>query len=376
MLRHLVPMKDFIGKKKINFGTNSAAEIFQNTLQSNLSDIRGVKNIADDIIVHGKTHKDHDQAMENCLKRLAELNLKAKAEKCSFLQSELKFYGLIFSASGTRPDPKRIDNLVKVPAPRNVSEVRSFLGMTNTCHDYIPDYATIAAPLRQLTRKNVTFEWKLEHQRAFDKMKKALTQTPVMAYFDTSKRTMVIVDGSLFGLGAILAQRERQGQQYNIIAYASRPLTPVERRYSQTDIEGLSLEWGIEHFRLFLICSEFDVITDHKALESIFNNPKSKPPARIERWMMRLQPYNFKVIYKKGSLNESDYTSRHLVSGLHEISDEGEIAEAYVNFIVNHPVPKSMTLNEIQEETIKDPTLTKVRESLISGKWDNKDKDI
>ena len=107
--------------------------------------------------------------MENCLKRLAELNLKEKAEKCSFLQSELKFYGLIFSASGTRPDPERIDNLVKVPAPCNVSEVRSFLGMTNTCHDYIPDYATIAAPLRQLTRKNVTFEWKLEHQERLTK---------------------------------------------------------------------------------------------------------------------------------------------------------------------------------------------------------------
>ena len=109
--------------KRLNYGTNSAAEIFQNTLQSNLSDIRGVKNIADDIIVHRKTRKDHDQSMENCLKRLAELNLKAKAEKCSFLQNELKFYGLIFSASGTRPDPERIDNLVKVSAPHNASEV-------------------------------------------------------------------------------------------------------------------------------------------------------------------------------------------------------------------------------------------------------------
>ena len=88
---------------------------------------------------------------------------------------------------------------------------------------------------------------------------------------------MVIVDGSPFGLGAILAQREYQDHQYKIISYASRPLTPVERRYSQTDIEGLSLVWGIEHFRLFLIDSEFDIITDHKALESIFNNPKSKP---------------------------------------------------------------------------------------------------
>ena len=132
-----------------------------------------------------------------------------------------------------------------------------------------------------------------------------------MAYFNTSKRTMVTVDGSPFGPDAILAQREHQGHQYKIISYASRPLTPVERRYSQTDNEGLSLVWGIEHFRLFLIGSESDIITDHKALESIFNNPKSKPPARIEHWMMRLQPFNFKVIYKKGSSNESDYMSRH-----------------------------------------------------------------
>ena len=134
--------------------------------------------------------------------------------------------------------------------------------------------------------------------------------------------------------------------------------------------------WGIEHFRLFLIGSECDIITDHKALESIFNDPKSKPPARIERWMMRLQPFNFRVIYKKGSLNELDYMSGHPVSGPTETTDEGEIAEAYVNFIVNHAIPKSMTIDQITEETIKDSTLTKVRESLLSSKWDNKDKDI
>ena len=226
--------------------------------------------------------------------------------------------------------------------------------MTNTCHDYIPDYATLAAPLRQLTKKNVPFEWKPEHQRAFEQMKRKVTQTPVMAYFDTSKRTMVIVDGSPFGLSAILAQGESQGHQYKIISYASRPFTPVERRYSQTDIEGLSVVWGIEHFRLFLIGSEFDIITDHKALESLIT------PARIECWMMRLQSFNFRIIYKKGSSNELDYVSRHPVSGPTETTDEGEIAKAYVNLIVNHAVPRSMTIDEIKEETIEDSTLIKV----------------
>ena len=358
--------------KRLNYGTNSAAETFQNILQCNLSDIRGVKNIADDIIIHGKTRQQHDEALENCLKRLYQLNLKARPEKCSFLQKEINFYGLIFNANGTRPDPGRINDLVKVSPPKNAGEVRSYLGLTNTCHDYVPDYAAITAPLRELTRKNVPFIWTNTHQKAFEQIKKKLTQAPTMAYFDTEKRSLLIVDGSPTGLCAILGQREKSGNSYRIISYASRALSPVESRYSQTDIEGLSLVWGIEHFRLFLLGSEFDVYTDHKALESIFNNPRSKPPARIERWMLRLQPYNFHVIYKKGTVNEADYLSRHPVTTPRSTMEE-KIADNYVNYLVNHIVPKSMTLHEIETATLNDPLLQKVRECIRSGKWDKTD---
>ncbi|CAB3996604.1 Hypothetical predicted protein [Paramuricea clavata] len=110
----------------------SAAEIFQNVLQQNLSDIRGVKNLVDDIIIHGKTRKSHDEALENCLKRLAALNLKVKGGKYEFLQDEITFFGLKFTAAGTKPDPERIENMVRVPAPKTAGEVRSFLGMVNT----------------------------------------------------------------------------------------------------------------------------------------------------------------------------------------------------------------------------------------------------
>ena len=161
-------------------------------------------------------------------------------------------------------------------------QYKRFLGMANTCHEYIPDYATITAPLRQLTKKNIAFKWENRHQKAFEQLKKKLTSTPVMAYFDTKKRSLVIVDGSPYGISAILAQKEHHSQQYKILSYASRALSPVETRYSQTDIEGLSLVWGIEHFRMFLIGSEFDVITDHNALESTVNNqdPDNQPASR------------------------------------------------------------------------------------------------
>lgn len=363
--------------KRLNYGTNSAAEVFQNVLERNLRDIHGVKNMVDDIIIHGSTRKQHDDALENCLNRLESLNLKVKGEKCRFLQNEIKFFGLIFSASGTRPDPERITNLVNAPPPKNASEVRSFLGMANTCSEYISDYALITAPLRDLTKKNAAFKWKQEHQVAFQKLKNRLTKAPVMAYFDTTKRSLLIVDGSQHGISAILAQRENNASHsYKTIAYASRGLTSVESRYSQTDIEGLSLVWGIEHFRLFLSGSVFDVITDHKALEAIFNNPRSKPPARIERWMMRLQPYSFRVIYQKGSLNEADYLSRHPVTNTQEDQQMEDLAENYVNFVTNHAIPKLMTLEEIKNATEKDPILTRVKTSLQTGIWNDKDQDL
>ena len=139
------------------------------------------------LLIHGKTRKLHDEGLENRLQRLAHLNLKAKPEKCSFLQKEIHFYGLIFTEHGARPDSARIENLVKASPPKNAGEVRSFLGLANTCHDYVPDYAVITGPLRELT-KNHIFNWNNTHQRAFEQAnKKKLTQAPTVAFFDTAK---------------------------------------------------------------------------------------------------------------------------------------------------------------------------------------------
>ena len=181
-------------------------------LQQHLNDLPGVKNIANDVLIYGKNRKEHDNALEACLQRLADLNLKANGSTCSFLQKELKFYGLIFSREGTRPDPEKIENLVKVQRPTNASEVRSFLGMANACSDYIHDYAQISAPLRELTKKHTPFKWTHPHKKAFELVKKRPTQSHVMSYFDTTKRNIVIVDASPVGISAFLAQREKDSQ--------------------------------------------------------------------------------------------------------------------------------------------------------------------
>ena len=169
--------------KRLNYGTNASSELFQYTLATQLQGLEGVQNIADDIIVHGKSREEHDRNLKNCLKRLEERGLKLNPKNCDFLQNELYFFGQVFSKEGTRPDHKRIADLQKVSMPGNVQEVRSLLGMANYSCKYIHDFATVTAPLRELTKKEAKFVWINTQETAFQKIKDALVSTPCMAYF-------------------------------------------------------------------------------------------------------------------------------------------------------------------------------------------------
>ena len=307
------------------------------SFSGNLNDIKNVKNITDDIIILGKNRQENDTVLESCLKRLSALNINAKGSKCSSLKAEIKFYGLIFTEKGTRPYPDRVAKLQNVAPPQTAHEVRSFPCMGNTCSDYIPNYAAMTLPLREVTKKYVEFKWTPVEQRSFNELKQKLTQAPVMAYFDTQKRSMLIFDGSPTGISGILTQRDNDKASYKAISYAS-PTLALSCHYSQRDIERLVLVWAIEHLRLFLLGTEFDVVTDQKALEAVFNNPKSKPPARIERWILRLQQCNFRAIYKSGMTNEADYLSRYPIDITKKERLEEHIAELYTFYIASQSI--------------------------------------
>ena len=133
--------------KRLNYGTNAAAEIFQYTLQTQLQGLNGVKNIADNILVYGTTREEHDENLDKCLKRLSDKGLRLNHAKCSFVNETLEFFGQIFSKDGNKPDPKRVEALKNASVPTSVSEVRSLLGMANYSAKYIPNFATITAPL-------------------------------------------------------------------------------------------------------------------------------------------------------------------------------------------------------------------------------------
>ena len=354
--------------KRLNYGTNSAAELFQHALQQILHDISSLKNIADDILVLGATYQAHNQALDECLKRLEDQGLTLNFEKCSFLQPRLDFFGLTFSKEGVRPDPKKVAALANIATSKTTSEVRSLLGIANYSAQFIPDFATITEPLRQLTHKAAKFRWESEHEDTYQKILQARTSSPVINYFDTNKETELSVDASPVGVSAILAQRNSSSSTPNVIAYASRALTSTERRYSQTEKEALAIVWGIEHFHLYIYGAQFTLYTDHKALEVIFGNPVSRPPARIERWLLRLQQYQFRVKYKQGSHNPADFLSRHPTP---RTKQHTNIADTHVNFIATTAVPPALPLSEVGEATSNDELLCLVREAIQTGQWSN-----
>ena len=276
------------------FGINSALECYQSIIRETLRGLSGVKNIADDIIVHGCGQKEHDLHAVELMKRLQEKGLTLNKEKCIFRMPKLKFVGHTLSKHGIGPTEETVKAVREARAPQSASEVRSFLGLVNFNARYIADLATLSEPLRRLTRKSVTFNWGKEQQAAFEKLKTALSEATTLAYFSNNAKTKVVADASPVGIAAVLVQ-EQDGIQ-RAIYYASRSLSDVERRYSQTEKEALALVLACERFHMYLYGRRFELITDHKPLECIYS-ARSKPSARIERWVLRLQPYEFNVIY-------------------------------------------------------------------------------
>ena len=200
-------------------------------------------------------------------------------------KDKVEFFGYVFSGDGIALDPKKIEDIINLQTPTSASEVRSLLGKTNYCSSFIPDYATKTEPLRRLTHKDQPWEWTPQHDRAVNELKEALVKASVTAYFDPVKDTELAVDASPrpVGLAAILSQKDQETGTTHIITYASRSLTETEQRYSQTERGALAIVWACEHLHLYIYGKPLTVYTDHKPLVSIFGNPSSNPPPRIER---------------------------------------------------------------------------------------------
>ena len=351
--------------KRLMFGISSAPEVYQKTIRNVIRDCEGTTNIADDILVYADSESDLDSRMEKLLGTLRSHGLAINKEKSIFKARELTFMGHKLSPRGVQPTEAKTAAIREAREPTTVSEVRSFMGLVNFCGRYIPGLATIAEPLMALTRKNASFVWTDRQRQAFEEIKDKICKAETLAYFDLEKKTL-ICDAGPVGLGAILMQEE-EGQR-RVISFASRALTAVERRYSQTEKEALSVVWACERFHNYLLGIEFTLETDHKPLLYIYNRV-NRLSARVERWLLRLQPYKFNLQHVKGTENIADSLSR-LISASNTEFENSEM-EFHVHHIASEATPRALTTREIEQASYKDSELTTIRECISSDRWEN-----
>ena len=210
---------------RLNFGTNSASEIFQKVINDQIRDIPGALNISDDVIVFGKTQAEHDAALQKVAHKFATANLTLNKKKCEFNKKSIIFFGFVFSENDISPDLKKVDAIKEAKPPTTTSGVRSFLGMATYCAKFIPSFSDVSEPLRELTKKDAQFQWLDKHQQSFNKIKELLTSAKVMTYFDPAKETELVTDASPSGLSAILMQKTPGEEDRRVVAYASRGLS-------------------------------------------------------------------------------------------------------------------------------------------------------
>lgn len=293
--------------KRLLFGVNCAPELYQNLMESILVGCKNSVVFIDDILIFGATEEDHDAAVKQVLQVLHSYDILLNDHKCLFKQREVDFLGHKLSADGVSPSEVKIKAIQACRAPNTKEELRSFLGLVTYVSRFIPDLTTVNYPLRQLLKMESSFEWRKDHQVSFDKVKALLGSAESLGYYDPKDRTLVVTDASAVGLGAVLIQFKNCRPR--VISFASKSLTNTEKAYPPIEKEALGIVWAVERFKIYLLGIIFELETDHRPLETLFSTT-SKPTARIERWLLRLQAFKFKVVYRKGSANLADCLSR------------------------------------------------------------------
>lgn len=340
---------------RLPFGVTSAVTIFQRTMENLLNDIPGCVVYIDDILITGSSDEEHLHNLRQVLNRLQDKGIKLKEDKFDFMRNEVNYLGFVISASGISPTQEKVEAIHKAKPPSNITELQSFIGMANYLRQFISNFAEITSPLYKLLRKNVSWHWGVEEQRAFVKIKASITSEQVLRHYDPNAPLELQADASSIGVGAVILQPENG--TLKPVAYASRVLTDAEKKYSQIEKESLAIVFGVTKFRQYLLGRHFTLKTDHKPLITLCGEHKSIPQmasSRIKRWSLLLAAYDYTIEFIPGKENYcADYLSRSPVEGKPTIEEKETVQVLFTQEEV-------IKADVVASETRKDPVLKKV----------------
>ena len=291
------------------FGLVNSGASFSRIMRTLLKGLDHVDNYIDDILIHTPTYGEHIKTLKEVFRRLRAANLTAKPSKCYIAYFEVEFLGHVVGRGQVKPRPAKIEAIQNAKKPETKSQLRSYLGLTGYYRAYIPNYAVIAAPLTDKTKKGEPnkVRWGESQKIAFETLKNLLVKSPILHLPDLSKQFILRTDASDIGMAAVLMQ-EFNDDKFPV-AYASKKLSACQRNYSVIERECLAIVWAVGKFEPYLYGSQFSIETDHQPRKCVKRSKVAN--GRIMRWALALQPYKYHIKVIKGSENVgADFLSR------------------------------------------------------------------
>jgi transposase InsO family protein len=274
----------------------------------------------DDILIYSQSEKEHKEHVYKILTLLQQHHLLVDPDKCKWHQEEVEFLGHIVGKDGVKMSPEKIKVVKEWPTPTTVKEVQAFIGFANFNRQFIKNFSKIAIPLTELTKKENPFNWTEKHDKAFDTLKQACIEPPVLVAFRNGEPLRFETDASDLAIG-MCAKQERDGK-WHPIAYHSRKFTSAEENYDVHDKELLAIVVALEHWRIYAeSCSDLVIFSDHKNLVN-FTTTKVLNRRQV-RWSETLGNYKFKIVYTPGKDNgRADALSRRSdIAGTKKITE-------------------------------------------------------
>jgi len=373
------------------FGLTNAPSVFQRYMHGLLGEKldRGIVVYIDDILIYTKTEEEHTELVKWVLQKIKDAGLCVNIDKCQFHVREVEFVGFSIGKGGVSMCTDKVEQILDWAPPRNVVETQRFLGFANFYRRFIKGYSTITLPITQLTSPRTPWNWNEQCQNAFERLKKAFTEAPILAHFAPERAKMVETDASDLAKGAILSQLEPDNR-WHPIAYLSERFTPAELNYDVHDKEMVVIVQCFKRWRHFLIgCPQkIQVFTDHKNLE-YFNSTKILN-RRQARWSEILSEFDFVITYRPGEKNgKADALSRRTDPELegggkatHQVLDmfkpgqlqmEGryDLLEARTVRIAALNVEENRWAKQIMDAGLQDKTWNELRIALETGTAQN-----
>ena len=285
------------------FGLTNAPATFMHLMNSVFADYLDefVIVFLDDVLVFSRTTEEHKRHVRLVLQRLREHRLYANMKKCEFFQPKISFLGHVVSRDGIGMDPDKVQAIQQWPPLRTVGDVRSFLGLAGYYRKFVYRFSHIAAPLSNLLRNDTLFTWTDKEQKAFDELKAALMNGPVLIVPDQKLPYTVTTDSSSYAVGATLSQDHGRGLQP--VAYMSHRMSPAEMNYPTHEQELLAVMLALTEWRHYLLGHRFTIVTDHHSLTYLNTQPNLS--RRQARWVERLAEYDFDIVYAAGKSNRA-----------------------------------------------------------------------